>query len=304
MTLGKKLSGYRTIRGLTQGQLGEKLNVSAQAVSKWENDLATPDIVTLKRLSELYHVTLDELVDLNKGFTLTEEPELEKKSPADDKAAIGFCIKCGVVISKENIGERSPRILCKDCVIAREKDAEYAAEEHRRAVQREIEERKAHAERIRRDKERKLNFDRDKIRKKRNTSFIVAGIIAAAILALLIAAIADDFSFGSLIVSLVLVYATFAFTSSMFFDGVVQNLVLDMMTTTINWPGLIFTFDLDGFLWLIGMKILFAVLGFIAGVLVALLGFILGFITSIFVYPFTLIKISQDIRLGNASNYI
>ena len=40
MTLGKKLSSYRKIAGLTQQQLGEHLNLSAQAISKWENDLA------------------------------------------------------------------------------------------------------------------------------------------------------------------------------------------------------------------------------------------------------------------------
>ena len=303
MTLGKKLSNYRTIHDLTQQQLGDKLNVSAQAVSKWENDLATPDILTLKKLSEFYHVTLDELVDLNSGFSIPDDP-VEEESNAEAKALIGFCKRCGITVTEENIGEKSPVILCKNCVTLRDNEIKKAAEERERKAKEDAASRIREAQEREKAAKRKLECDRGVIRKRRNTSFIVAGIIAAAILALLIAAIADDFSFGSLIVSLVLVYATFAFTSSMFFDGVVQNLVLDMLTTTINWPGLIFTFDLDGFLWLIGMKILFAVLGFIVGVFVALLGFILGFITSIFVYPFTLIKISQDIRLGNASNYI
>jgi transcriptional regulator with XRE-family HTH domain len=62
MTIGQKLTFYRKKKSLTQQQLGEMLNISAQAVSKWENDLAEPDIPTLKKLAELYGISLDRLV--------------------------------------------------------------------------------------------------------------------------------------------------------------------------------------------------------------------------------------------------
>ena len=68
MTLGRKLAGYRKLAGFTQQQLGEHLNLSAQAISKWEKDLTEPDLATLRVLAELYKVTVDELLDLNSGF--------------------------------------------------------------------------------------------------------------------------------------------------------------------------------------------------------------------------------------------
>ena len=64
MTLGEKLSQYRRTSGMTQQELGERLNISAQAISKWENDLSEPDISTLKKLSELFDISMAELLDI------------------------------------------------------------------------------------------------------------------------------------------------------------------------------------------------------------------------------------------------
>lgn len=63
MTLGQQLALYRKKQGLTQQQLGEKLNVSAQAVSKWENDLSEPDITAIQKLATIYGVSVDSLLN-------------------------------------------------------------------------------------------------------------------------------------------------------------------------------------------------------------------------------------------------
>ena len=47
---------------MTQEQLAEYMEVSPQAVSKWENDISCPDITALPRLAELFHITVDELL--------------------------------------------------------------------------------------------------------------------------------------------------------------------------------------------------------------------------------------------------
>ncbi|MBR2953848.1 MAG: helix-turn-helix transcriptional regulator [Clostridia bacterium] len=60
-TIGKKLHELRKQSGFTQDYVAEKLGVSAQAVSKWENDIACPDIMTLPNIAELYGITVDEL---------------------------------------------------------------------------------------------------------------------------------------------------------------------------------------------------------------------------------------------------
>ena len=52
-TLGTKISEYRKLKGLTQEQLATQLNVSSQAVSKWENDLSIPDLPILIELANM-----------------------------------------------------------------------------------------------------------------------------------------------------------------------------------------------------------------------------------------------------------
>lgn len=62
MTLGEKIYGLRNERHMSQGDLAEHINVSRQSVSKWETGASAPDLDKLILLSELFCVTLDELV--------------------------------------------------------------------------------------------------------------------------------------------------------------------------------------------------------------------------------------------------
>ena len=64
MELGKKIKQLRFKAGLTQEQLAEKIGIGAQSVSKWENEVAMPDITTLPLLAEIFGVTIDDLFDL------------------------------------------------------------------------------------------------------------------------------------------------------------------------------------------------------------------------------------------------
>ena len=68
-TLGKRISAGRKKVKLTQDQLAEQLGVTAQAVSKWENDQSCPDITTLPRLAEIFGCTTDELLGIEKVHT-------------------------------------------------------------------------------------------------------------------------------------------------------------------------------------------------------------------------------------------
>ena len=65
MELGKKIRQLRFKAGLTQEQLAEKLGIGAQAVSKWENAAAMPDITALPLLAEIFGVSIDDLFDLS-----------------------------------------------------------------------------------------------------------------------------------------------------------------------------------------------------------------------------------------------
>lgn len=61
-TLGRNIAYLRKIKGITQENLAEKLQVSAQAVSKWENNISCPDIMLLKPMATLLGVTVDQLL--------------------------------------------------------------------------------------------------------------------------------------------------------------------------------------------------------------------------------------------------
>lgn len=62
MEIGKKLKAARQGSGLTQEQVAERLFVSRQTVSNWENEKTYPDIASVVRLSDLYSISLDDLL--------------------------------------------------------------------------------------------------------------------------------------------------------------------------------------------------------------------------------------------------
>ena len=62
MTLGERIVSLRKQHGLSQDSLAEAVGVSRQSVSKWELNASVPDLDKLMRLSEVFGVTLDELV--------------------------------------------------------------------------------------------------------------------------------------------------------------------------------------------------------------------------------------------------
>lgn len=64
-----QIARLRKSRGMTQQELGEKLNVSYQTVSKWENGVTLPDITMLPKLSSLFGVSVDGLL----GLVLVDE---------------------------------------------------------------------------------------------------------------------------------------------------------------------------------------------------------------------------------------
>lgn len=59
--LSYRLRELRQERGLTQGQVAQKLSLSVQAVSKWETGKNLPDIILLPEIADLYGVTIDAL---------------------------------------------------------------------------------------------------------------------------------------------------------------------------------------------------------------------------------------------------
>ena len=62
MEIGKKLKDARMKSGFTQETVAEKLHVSRQTISNWENEKSYPDIISVIALSDLYSISLDDLL--------------------------------------------------------------------------------------------------------------------------------------------------------------------------------------------------------------------------------------------------
>lgn len=83
-TLGKRIVAQRKRLGLTQDQLAERLGVTAQAVSKWENDQSCPDISMLPKLAEIFGMSTDELLGMEPKTVHEAELVREAEEPREN----------------------------------------------------------------------------------------------------------------------------------------------------------------------------------------------------------------------------
>ena len=88
MSFGHKLKSEREKKGWSQDELAEKIYVSRQSVSKWENNKNYPSIETIINLSDLFDITIDELLrsdDRLKEKVIEDGEETEKKAKKKSK---------------------------------------------------------------------------------------------------------------------------------------------------------------------------------------------------------------------------
>lgn len=101
MTLAEKILSLRTARGMSQDDLAEKLEVSRQSVSKWETAQSTPDLDKIIKMSNLFGVTVDELVRDGERPSPPEPPqpqvvyvEREQKQKLSPVQKLGIVMEC------------------------------------------------------------------------------------------------------------------------------------------------------------------------------------------------------------------
>ncbi|MDE5856223.1 MAG: helix-turn-helix domain-containing protein, partial [Anaeroplasmataceae bacterium] len=155
MGIGNNIKEQRTKLGLTQKDVADKLNVTAQAVSRWENEDVEPSIDTLKQLSSLFNVSLDEF--LNNDYT-PEKEVTNETSNLEEVAAetrvepvstepMGVCSSCGKQYPASQLKTRSRRVgrrtlqegpYCPSCwnaiQVARREQRSYEEKEHAKKV--------------------------------------------------------------------------------------------------------------------------------------------------------------------------
>ena len=121
MELSEKLTTLRKSKGLSQLELAEAINVSRQAISRWEVGTATPSAENLKCLSEYYEISIDELLDIavdGRKEKKEEKPVPESKAGVPQKLLIllqhGPFFTCFKEQKKRRLGCRSlkARSIC------------------------------------------------------------------------------------------------------------------------------------------------------------------------------------------------
>ena len=102
MNIGNNISALRKKKGITQEELANELGVSAQAVSKWENNSSCPDVSLLTKIADYFGVSVDALLRENEEDIVnsSENKDANAKS-SDDKKNI--MIKVTQQNGKENI---------------------------------------------------------------------------------------------------------------------------------------------------------------------------------------------------------
>lgn len=268
--IGAKIVALRKARGITQAGLGKMLNISYQAVSKWERGESCPDFYTLSKLAQFFEVPISYF---EKGNT---QPQLLTEKATGRREMLGVCKDCGQTVYEDTLGSRTPIILCKDCLEKRK-----IAEKQRAAQKIQEEKRKKQEE------EYKRAAKREEVHKARNKGLIWSGVIVGI---LLTASIIGFFKMSkeelAAAIPFTLVGTIFLYTwiAQLFWDGAILDCTL-LFAKWVGMPGVIFTLDLDGILFLIGAKLLFAVLRF----LIFLLGVLLGVFVAMLISPFTFV---------------
>lgn len=293
MTLGKKLSYYRKVAGITQQQLAEQLNLSAQAISKWENDMSYPDPITLKTLARLYNTTVDELLDVE-SLPGNASQQIDIESVVDsafskieehiktEKTTIGFCKTCGIAVNEDTVYATEPTILCKKC-----RGREIAAEKARQKELEELEKRRI--EKAERRKWSEVSY----MRHHRKISLIWASILAIPVFIFLLVGFLTDEDLGIHHV-LIPSYAIFAFVFSMFYDSFVRGIIKDFFDSTMGW-GLSILIA-DEFILFFVIQLALAIICFIIGIFFMIIGTFLSILVSMFTFPFTLLKYNSKIN--------
>lgn len=287
MTFGEKLKKLRLSKGMTQKDLADKLNVTFQTISKWENNTNEPDFTTLKEISKLFSVSIEYLFSDEdeeiKEIVKEEKDTSDKKenTPIERKiiAKCGYCKRdiyqgeCTHQIEEQtSYGKKEILTICHSCFQKEEEKAKKKKEEILKTL-----------------KEPIPVYKKGKINSRDDAKALKWGIGVGIVMLILslIGSIGNYSKFGLAVTIITPIISTYIAVSTVYCilsSSFIGELFMSVASWSIRFPGIIFTFDLDGFAFLIAMKILFAVLGFLISVFAILFAFFIASIVSFFAF--------------------
>lgn len=273
MSYGEKIAKLRREKGITQVTLGQHLNVTYQAVSKWERDESDPDFATMNKIAKYFGVPLSYFTD--DGGALSEAAVTSAASAYADSSAASAA-QPSQPPARDTYSGAQQTISPAGNPTAPVGNTGNAQQDSHKP-----------------NKNKQVNKKSAPMR--RNVGLIVGGVAALAVLITLIVMFSmeqTDF-LTAFIGCFILTLLTFTFVSQLFWVGVIIDIIL-WGFKIIGTPGIIFSFDLDGFIFLIGMKILFAILKIVVLFLLVFVAILFAIIASPFTFIPQLIAINKD----------
>lgn len=280
MNYGKKIAELRKGKNFTQAELGEHLNVTAQAVSKWENNLSEPDLDSIRKMCKLFGVSVDDFLEL----TCPEDKPKEEIQSEKIKIINGYCEKCGKPVSPNeyeithlHYDEATNRIeesvnqhiYCNECL----SEIKVKQQEQEKA---EINARK--------------EFERNEKTKQFNRGLIWGAVVCVIVnvIVWLVYTSLENKPTYLLICSIILAVGSFTLTAQIFWDSWIAY-TFGFFCRSFTVPfGFIINFDLDGFIWFITVKLAFSIICGLLSTAVFLLGLAFCLPASIINFGFSL----------------
>ncbi len=290
MSIGQKIASLRKEKNLTQAELGERLSITAQAVSKWENDLSEPDIESIKKICEIFEVSIAKFLDMESNIDKTEETEETEEKPKEEvkeekvKIINGYCENCNIPVgpneykvtkysyNPSKLGKKveestTQHIYCNSCF---SKIIATKQQEERNEIKRKQDAEKAEAK-----------------------CELKKGLIWGSILFVLFAVItivlcAREYDKNMLIGGILTTLGGLTLTTALIWDSYITDVFFWFMRSISSPFNFIFELSLDGILWLITVKLLMWILCGLLSVLLFCLGLIISLILSIPSFPFIL----------------
>ncbi len=292
MNYGDKIAQLRKSRNWTQKDLGDRLNISPQAVSKWEKGISQPDIESLRKISTLFKISIDDLLG-NEG-TL-ENPERaqnknETPKPVQEKEAsapvIGVCKGCGKTITTEvshNILEKRMgratvnELYCGDCF-----------EKAMRQMNAEEEEKKKRAKLAQVENSKKIL----------KRGFIWGAV--AAVLALIVTLVVK----AELYYIILFPIGMFTLVSQVIWGNWISDFFLFFCRSFKAPFGFIFELSLDGIFWLLTVKLALWIICGVLSILFFLIGLVLSMLLSFICSPFNIPIAIKAAKTGELEGFM
>jgi transcriptional regulator with XRE-family HTH domain len=294
MSVGKNISYLRTKGKMTQKDLADILHLTPQAVSRYENGQVEPGLDILRSLSETFHVSIDELV--SKDLTLPSEPPLPSEpaetmgKPSQEESSVAF------VEGVCNHEESCDNPLSEDDherVETPDGDEPHNDGEDRHRVA--LSPNGADEPAEKKDSDVLKGKPTEKKPAIHNPVAFGWGI-ASCVAAILITILTGVFLYKDSDVGMMWIFvASSVAVGYLFFSLVyclieptyIQDVFLEIIQIGfVKFPGIIFSFDLDGVAFLIIMKILFWILGALFALFALSLAVAVGGVLAMFSFPF------------------